>query len=67
MAHLQGLEKAVMGDKIVKIVKNFTLFHQCHHVNQPLFPNTMVLKTKFFYLSKANNTVSKPHLVQILW
>ena len=32
-----------------------------------MYPNTMVLKTTFAYLSKAKNRASKPHLVQLLW
>ena len=32
-----------------------------------MYPNTMVLKTIFVYLSKAKNKVFKPPLVQHLW
>ena len=36
MQHLQCLKNAIMADKVVKILQNFTLFHQYNHVNQPL-------------------------------
>ena len=39
--HLQGLQKARMVGKIVEIVQNCTLFHQYHHVNQPLCIQTL--------------------------
>ena len=41
MATFTGLGKSHNADKVVKILQNFTLFHQYNHVNQPLCIQTL--------------------------
>ena len=68
MATFTGLGKSHSGGQSCE---NFTNFHLISPIPpckpNSMYPNTMVLKTTFVYLSKAKNRVSKPHLVQLLW
>ena len=68
MATFTGLGKSHSGGQSCE---NFTKFHLISPIPpckpNSMYPNTMVLKTTFVYLSKAKNRVFKPHLVQLLW